>query len=198
MFKTYVQCRSCGAKWQSPNFVECKELKDLILWGPCENGTASTLLRKKFPITFWQNLDMEQLEKEQIFGTCDRCGKPILTGSTYWYDKTTKSLPDKKFCSEQCFSEALAEQIQPQKKPSIKAEMISAPVIVGNPEVIDKIENKYQIIFDQALTYPKFDNLNQAINIMAQKGWKCVNITSLNVAAGFKGTATFLYALMEK
>ena len=79
-----------------------------------------------------------------------------------------------------------------------EAKMIFAPDIIKKPEVIDKIETKYQIIYDQALTNVKFDKLNQAINIMAQKGWKCVNITSMNMPGVFKGAATILYALMEK
>ena len=78
------------------------------------------------------------------------------------------------------------------------AKMIFAPDIIRNPEIIDKIENKYQIIYDQALTSPKFDKLNQAINIMVEKGWKCVNITAMNLPGVFKGAATILYALMEK
>lgn len=111
IFKNYVQCISCGAKWLSNDFIKCIELKEMELWEPAKDGKGSSLLRKKHPITFWQSLDIEQLtEKEQIFALCDKCGKPIPTGSTYWYDKTKKSLPDKKFCSKQCFSEALAGQ----------------------------------------------------------------------------------------
>jgi len=79
-----------------------------------------------------------------------------------------------------------------------EAKMIFAPDIIKNPQIIDKIENKYQIIYDQSIAHAKFDNLNHAINVMAQKGWKCVNITTMNIAGGFKGVATFLYALMEK
>lgn len=110
--KNYVQCRSCGAKWTSKDFIKCKELKELTLWGPSEDGKGSSLKFEKHPIAFWQSLDIERLtEKEQIFAFCDKCGKPILIESTYWYDKTKKSLPDKKFCSEQCFTEALAEKM---------------------------------------------------------------------------------------
>lgn len=29
--KQYVQCRSCGAKWESPDFVKCEELEKLVL-----------------------------------------------------------------------------------------------------------------------------------------------------------------------
>ena len=69
----------------------------------------------------------------------------------------------------------------------MKAEMLKASDIIKDPEIIDKIEGRYQIIKDISPT-----NLNQAINIMARKGWKCVNITG-----GFS-TIPNICALMEK
>jgi len=110
--KNYVQCRSCGAKWMSKDFIKCEELKELTLWAPSEDGRGSNLKFKKHPIAFWQGSDIKRLtEKENILALCDGCGKPILIGSTYWYDKTKKSLPDKKFCSEKCFTEASTEKM---------------------------------------------------------------------------------------
>ena len=112
ILKHYVQCKSCGAKWESRNFVTCKELKNMILWEASKDGKGASLLHKEHPVTFWQSLDIEQLaEKEQTFAICDKCGKPIPIGSTYWYDKTKKQLPNKKFCSEKCYKEALTEKM---------------------------------------------------------------------------------------
>ena len=77
--------------------------------------------------------------------------------------------------------------------------MILAPEIVRNPEIIDEIRGKYQILYDQTLANFQFDNLNKAICIMAEKGWKCVSITTFNFAAGgIISTANYMYALMEK
>ena len=78
-------------------------------------------------------------------------------------------------------------------------ETLRATTIVFNPSIVEEIKNRYQIICDQALFGVKFNNLNKAINIMAEKGWRCIGITSFNAA----GQAIFpqqlyIYALMEK
>ena len=39
--------------------------------------------------------------------------------------------------------------------------MILATKLLKSPEIIDEIKGKYQIIYDQALTKFKFDNLNK-------------------------------------
>lgn len=66
VFKDYVKCIACGAKWQSPDFVQCKELKHLMLWEACENGRGLTLLHKTLPVTFWRDLDKEQVKVEKL------------------------------------------------------------------------------------------------------------------------------------
>jgi len=60
--KNYVQCRSCGAKFESPDFATGKELKKLRLWEPCANGKGTKLKRKKFDVQFWQ--DPKNIESE--------------------------------------------------------------------------------------------------------------------------------------
>ena len=64
MFKTYVQCISCGAKWMSNDFIKCEELKELMLMEIGGDGSGSSLLRKNYPVTFWQNLDAKKLTEE--------------------------------------------------------------------------------------------------------------------------------------
>lgn len=76
--------------------------------------------------------------------------------------------------------------------------MILATKIVAHPDVVDGIKGKYQIIYDQALVGLKFDNLNIAINIMAEKGWHCINISGFNAAGSILSQAFYMYALMEK
>lgn len=53
--KNYVQCKACGAKWQSTDFVRCEELKELELWEPSFEGKGAPLRLKKYPVSFWQN-----------------------------------------------------------------------------------------------------------------------------------------------
>jgi len=60
-FKNYVQCRSCGAKWESPDFVKCEELKELQLWEASYDGKGDSLKRKKYSVKFWQ--DSKAIEK---------------------------------------------------------------------------------------------------------------------------------------
>jgi ribosomal protein S27AE len=55
--KNYVQCRSCGAKWESPDFVKCRELKELTLWEPSYDGKWSSLKLKTYSVKFWQDHD---------------------------------------------------------------------------------------------------------------------------------------------
>jgi hypothetical protein len=53
--KSYVQCRLCGAKWESTDFISCKELKELQLWDPSSDGKGTQLTRKKYSVKFWQD-----------------------------------------------------------------------------------------------------------------------------------------------
>lgn len=59
--KNFVQCRSCGAKWASRDFIKCKELKELIFWEPSYDGKGASLKFKSFSVKFWQ--DKEAVEK---------------------------------------------------------------------------------------------------------------------------------------
>lgn len=45
---------------------------------------------------------------------------------------------------------------------------------------------------------PSGDNLNKAINIMHEKGWRCVNVSYSRLQSGFAGSKTDCLALMEK
>jgi hypothetical protein len=78
-------------------------------------------------------------------------------------------------------------------------EMLLAAKIVKNPESVDGIRGRYQIIWDQALAHLSFDNLDRAIKIMAEKGWKAISITSLSRPSALGGgPAMYMYALMER
>jgi len=66
---------------------------------------------------------------------------------------------------------------------------IWADDIVRSPEKVEEIKSKYCVLCDRTVTGGKFDNMNRAINIMAEKGWRCISMTT---------TGTSLYVLMEK
>ena len=73
---------------------------------------------------------------------------------------------------------------------------ITAIEIVRDSEKVQLIAGKYIIIHDSSYHNVTFDNLVKAINIMANSGWKCVNITSMNNTKGLD--TNMMYALMEK
>jgi hypothetical protein len=68
--------------------------------------------------------------------------------------------------------------------------------LLKGEEKIDEIEGKYVIIYDQSMASSTHDNLNKAINLMADKGWRCVDICVVFNAKG--GGAQYMYALMER
>lgn len=69
---------------------------------------------------------------------------------------------------------------------------IAAPQVANNPKMIDEIEGKYVILYNQSITDIKFVDMSTAINNMAEKGWKCLNISAV------QSKATLMYALMER
>jgi hypothetical protein len=71
-----------------------------------------------------------------------------------------------------------------------------AAELVKNPKLLDEYPGQYLIVMDQALTYPRFDILNQAICLMAEKGWQAVNITTVSNTIGLN--ANMMYALMAR
>jgi hypothetical protein len=62
------------------------------------------------------------------------------------------------------------------------------------PEAIDPIEDKYVIIQDQTVIHSKLNNMVEAINMMAEKNWRCVNITSTQATGGF--APIYMFALI--
>ena len=70
--------------------------------------------------------------------------------------------------------------------------MLSATDIVKNPAIAREYPSKYVIIWDTAMADWKLHNLNNAICIMAEDGWRPINITT-----AVDGTH-YMYALMER
>ena len=77
--------------------------------------------------------------------------------------------------------------------------MIHAPILLRNQDDVPKITKKYVILFDQTISGFTWDNMIQAINLMSDYYWRCVNIsTSLGSQVPITGRAFYCYALMEK
>lgn len=54
--------------------------------------------------------------------------------------------------------------------------IVYAKEIIKHPEILDEIEGRYLIVLDVSIS-GRLDNLEEAINIMAEKGWRCVGFT---------------------
>lgn len=74
--------------------------------------------------------------------------------------------------------------------------MITAPMLLKNKEDIPKITKNYVILENQTLTGSTWDDMIQAINVMSEHGWKCINISTMHNTSGIK--SSHCYALMEK
>ncbi|MEM3389629.1 MAG: hypothetical protein QW334_00160 [Thermofilum sp.] len=72
--------------------------------------------------------------------------------------------------------------------------MVAASDIVKNPE--QELEGRVRTIYDQALAYPRFDNLEKALNILAEKGWR---VRAMAVFESRKGLeAHMAYVIVER
>lgn len=67
-----------------------------------------------------------------------------------------------------------------------------------NEDLINKITNetKYAILYDKAAGN-EFHNMVKAINLFAQNGWRCVNISVARYGERL-GEDHLIYALLEK
>jgi hypothetical protein len=71
---------------------------------------------------------------------------------------------------------------------------IEAKEILKDLSKIQEIPGRYTIIYDSSQIGLAFDNLVRAINIMANSGWRCVNISSMKSVLGSNAA----YALMVR
>jgi hypothetical protein len=154
-------------------------------------------------------LDLGKANSENL-PTCRVCGQPMhllaeeeqryycykddqvwLGKERRWFDDDSQAAVEGKSGSPEQKGTSLDFKDQ---------EMLLAAKIVNHPEIVDDIRGRYQIIMDQALVKLGFDNIDRAIKIMAEKGWKPISITALNRGPdplGGGSTATYLYALLE-
>ena len=73
--------------------------------------------------------------------------------------------------------------------------MIQAADIARSPDAADAIRGRYQIVFDTTLNFVLFDNMDRAIKIMGEKGWRP---TAMSVGLDVKVGRSIMYVLLEK
>ena len=71
--------------------------------------------------------------------------------------------------------------------------MVSASDIIRNPE--QDLEGNIRTIFDQSLAGLTWDNMEKALSILAEKGWRPVCMTALELSST---KAKLLYVIMSK
>ena len=75
--------------------------------------------------------------------------------------------------------------------------MMMAKDIVKNPVLLKEYTGKYVVICDSTMTDLQCHNLNNAICILADEGWRAVNI-AVTSAGGVSNSGHFMYVLMER
>lgn len=68
-------------------------------------------------------------------------------------------------------------------------ELVPGPGLGSHPEIADGLQGKYRTIWDTSMKGGGLDNLEKAVNILADKGWKPVLMAA--------GTG-FVYVMMER
>lgn len=72
-------------------------------------------------------------------------------------------------------------------------EEITVLDVLSNSEKIDGLKSKYIIVFDEAEDSKGFQAMDDAINLMVGKGWKCIDVIFLRGE-----TKMMAHALMER
>ena len=75
--------------------------------------------------------------------------------------------------------------------------MLLARSIITRPSILDDYPGDFLVVYDQAVTYPRFDNLNRAICLAGKRGWKALSISNLNMPV-LTGTQSMMYVLLER
>jgi hypothetical protein len=150
---------------------------------------------------------------------CAKCGKKLGLFSEK-YDSETDYImfglsldyryPDNPYkgmnLCEKCYREVYKNAPALPDEKSQKTEgnldthsgMILASQILSDPILLNKLTDKYVIVYDMAVANTIFNTLNVAINIMAEQGWSCKCITTFSNIGRSILASSYMYALMEK
>ena len=75
--------------------------------------------------------------------------------------------------------------------------MLQAVTVVADPTRLDKYPSPYLILVDQAISSLQFDNLNRALCLAAERGWRPLSISCLNSPVMIQSQSA-MYALLER
>ena len=117
---------------------------------------------------------------------CARCG-----GTLHWYNEKQENPGGEGQICEECIKKDRA--IIKEEKEAGEGYFSSAHII-SNIDKFSYFIMKYILIGDFS-TKETYFSLIKAINLLAERGWRCVNIThAIDEGSIFQG----MYALMEK
>ena len=103
----------------------------------------------------------------------------------------------KRYCRDH-WSKVGKNNLQDQIPSLSKDTALLASDIISNPDQLDELSGRYVLVADQTVKMKnvKFNDVQRAMNMMAERGWRCVNISS--VFAPVNSGVLCFYALMER
>jgi len=120
---------------------------------------------------------------------CALCGGPMP-----WYNSKIENPDGEGYICEKCIKnnkERIKEAIEKGKS------FFYCSSIIENPDKYASYPYKYLLIRDQS-TQGSYVNLIKAINLLAERGWRCLNVTSGIDIKPMSNVFQDMYALMEK
>ena len=92
----------------------------------------------------------------------------------------------------------VGKKLDPKQIALMKDTMVLASEIVSSPDRLDELEGMYVIVADQTdeMKNVKFNDAQRAMNAMAERGWRCIDISSTFAPVG--SGILYFYALMER
>jgi len=84
--------------------------------------------------------------------------------------------------------------------PMVKSQyppMLQAVTVLADPTRLDKYPSPYLILVDKAISSLQFDNLNRALCLAAERGWRPLSISCLNSPVMIQSQSA-MYVLLER
>ena len=120
---------------------------------------------------------------------CVRCGGPLR-----WYNEDKENPEGEGHICEKCVKKDRA--IKKEEKEAGKGYFASVDV-VSNLDSFSELKMKY-IIIGEFSTQGRYNHLMKAVNLLAERGWRCLNITHGIDIKPMSSIFQGMYALMEK
>lgn len=120
---------------------------------------------------------------------CARCG-----GTLHWYNEKQENPDGEGQICEECLKQDRA--IIKEEKEAGKGYFASVDII-SNLDAFSELKLKY-ILIGEFSTQGRYFSLIKAINLLAERGWRCLNITHGIDIKPMSSIFQSMYALMEK